>query len=779
MALYCPVTGLEVFSHPDWINQHVSDTFIANFWIIGNSILYSSPSGYADLEGVRNSLMLNDQVASFAGDKSTPYTQIEDYIFLKGSSVSARRFFSKNMNNDNRRLSIVFCNLSPQLSMAVKLGTYFNTTGKGIYITKSYKTAIKEALALNSPINSEFKTAPIELPQYLEESNPNLVPIEVLSDDDWEIRTDEFQNKSVIINRSVMHSSSKGYLDEDHIPLVTRVRHKCQEAISKDAQIKYIVVDAKGLKGGSRQARIKYMQSLKKWHQRFPLRLYIIYGANTFMKTALNLSRPVLPFKLKCAKDVGHAFNLIEHDIATRGAKAIEIRDHEKAATVSHKDIDKLISLMGKIDWEQEGLDNDLDFDDSHPLFFLYQSIKLVKEELDDLFKDRKRLESQLFQSRKMESIGTMAGGIAHDFNNILHAMLGNAEMALRETDEGHPSRYYLQGIETACHRASKIVKHLLNFSRKAEQEFKPIDAIAIIKDSLLLLRSTIPSTIDIHQRLPDTEISIIADPVLINQLLINICSNASQAMEETGGVLEIKVENVVLTEKETHIYQNLKPGIYLRITISDTGPGIAPEIIDRIFDPYFTTKPAGKGSGMGLAVAHGIVQNHNGAITVDSQLGKGALFSIFFKVVSEKPVIDENETDETPLGNEKILFIDDEEAIVNIVEKMLQRLGYTVKATMNPLEALALFRSDPARFDLVITDMTMPKMSGVELYKELIKIRSDIPVIICTGYSSLIDEEEASALGISACVHKPVGLRELAQTIRNVLDAKKGPTQD
>ncbi|MEW6674362.1 MAG: PAS domain S-box protein, partial [Thermodesulfobacteriota bacterium] len=390
----------------------------------------------------------------------------------------------------------------------------------------------------------------------------------------------------------------------------------------------------------------------------------------------------------------------------------------------------------------------------------------------------RSELEKELYHARKMESIGTLTGGIAHDFNNILGIIVGNTELALMDVPNWVPAHANLQAIKTASLRATKIVKQLLSFSRKTDQKLQPIEIALVIKDALKFLRSMIPSTIEIQQHIQTTDETILADPTQVNQIMMNLCINASQAMEQTGGVLSIRVENIILDEDSAKSYPDLGPGKYVGVSISDTGPGIAPEIIDRIFEPYFTTKEIGKGSGMGLAVVHGIVKNHNGAISVDSRIGKGASFTVLFPTAAEKPLTEINTSEEIPHGNESILFIDDEESVVNMTRRMLERLGYMVEARINPVEALAQFHANPDRFDLVITDMTMPKMTGLTLSEKIMEIRPDMPVIICTGHSALVDEEKAKGLGIAAYVMKPVNMTEMAKTIRRVLDeAKIQPT--
>jgi len=417
-------------------------------------------------------------------------------------------------------------------------------------------------------------------------------------------------------------------------------------------------------------------------------------------------------------------------------------------------------------------------------MIFGAQKIKLSGEEClittaHDIT-ERKQLEAQLQQARKMESIGTLAGGIAHDFNNLLYMITGNAELALDDTPEWNPVHDNLKEIKDAGMRAAGIVKQLLSFSRKIDQELKPIGAITVIKDALKFLRAMIPSTIQINTHLPDahlpdthlpdTDVSILADPVQINQVLMNICTNAAQAMEKTGGNLTINVEITSLTQNAADNSPDLSAGEYVKIVVTDTGPGIDPKIIDRIFDPYFTTKEIGKGSGMGLAVVAGIIKNHNGTITVDSQPGESTTFTMLFPSVMEKPEVEAKTSDVILPGNETILFVDDEEAIVNMIGQILARLGYTVETRLNPIDALALFKSKPDAFDLVITDMTMPQMTGAMLSEKLKNIRPDIPVIICTGHSSLINEEKAKELGIAAFVMKPIFKKEIATTIRQVL---------
>ncbi len=380
-------------------------------------------------------------------------------------------------------------------------------------------------------------------------------------------------------------------------------------------------------------------------------------------------------------------------------------------------------------------------------------------------------LEKRLVQSHKMESIGTLAGGIAHNFNNILGIIIPNAELAIDDVPEGSPAKECLNEIRSASLRAKDMVQQILNFARKSLTGRKPVQISPIIKDSLKLLRASIPSTIEIRRDISCEFETVFADPTQISQVLMNLCTNAAQAMGEQTGVLKVILKNVEFENQDSGL--DVKPGRYVALTVSDTGHGIKPEIIDRIYEPYFTTKEVDKGTGMGLSVVHGIVKSYDGIITVNSEPGKGTVFEVLLPVFEAETEQKGKEPEALPTGNEKILFIDDEESIVKVVQRILEHFGYQVEAKTNPVEALELFRSRPDRFDLVITDMTMPKMTGENLVQEILNIRAEMPIILCTGYHEKISEEKARKLGIKAFVFKPFVPHNFALTVRSVLDEK------
>jgi len=385
---------------------------------------------------------------------------------------------------------------------------------------------------------------------------------------------------------------------------------------------------------------------------------------------------------------------------------------------------------------------------------------------------EKERLEAQLQQSQKMEAIGTLAGGIAHDFNNILGGIMGYAELAKMKLPEESKIIGDLEQVIKSSKRAADLVKQILTVSRRHKKEQRPVQVRYIVNEALKLLKATLPTTIEIQEDLARDTGIVNADPTQMHQVIMNLCTNAGHAMEKNGGVLEITLANVELDDLSASKHLDLAAGSYLRLTVSDTGHGMTPEIMERIFDPYFTTKDTGEGTGLGLSVAQGIVKAHGGTITVYSELGNGTTFHVYLPIIQEVEKAEKAESEEPlPTGNERILFIDDEQVLVEMASQMLERLGYGVVVKTNSTEALELFRAEPDKFDLVITDMTMPHITGDKLAQELLKIRPDIPIILCTGHSKRISEEKAKELGIRVFVMKPISTRVMAETVRKALD--------
>lgn len=379
-----------------------------------------------------------------------------------------------------------------------------------------------------------------------------------------------------------------------------------------------------------------------------------------------------------------------------------------------------------------------------------------------------KQYETRVMQTQKMEAIGTLSGGIAHDFNNILGAIVLNAEMALDDVEQDTEAEYSIQQILTSSQRAKRLVDQILTFSREAITEKKPLEFGIIIKETLKMIRSVIPATINITQYIPTDIGMVMADPAQLQQMMVNLINNAVDAMKETGGDLEITLEKIDVEESPAGF--DVEPGEYIQLRIKDTGKGIRPKNLKRIFDPFFTTRKSENRTGLGLSVVHGIVSVNNGFIKVNNREGVGTVFSVCFPRVKEMEMpVKQDMTDELA-GTGKILFVDDEPALIDAGMRLLQRLGYEVVTAESGMEAHELFCRNPESFDLVITDTTMPNMTGIELSRELLAVRPDIPIIVCSGFSELISAEIASEMGIQAYIMKPFIRQEMADTIRKVL---------
>lgn len=387
----------------------------------------------------------------------------------------------------------------------------------------------------------------------------------------------------------------------------------------------------------------------------------------------------------------------------------------------------------------------------------------------------QQELEAQLRQAQKLEALGALAGGITHDFNNILTSIYGYSQLALMELPDDSNVKSYIRDMYDAARRARELVKQILTFSRQEAQKQSPVEVRIIVKEALKLLRASIPSTIEIRQNIAAQCGSVMANPTQIHQILMNLCTNAYHAMRETGGVLTVSLAQHNFAAGTVIDGVAFPAGTYLQLEVSDTGHGMDKQVLERIFEPYFTTKPKGEGTGMGLSVVHGIVKSHGGNITVRSEPGKGASFRIYWPVINQSAFPDEPAITEIfPGGSETILLVDDEESTLKAEEAILKKLGYRTHSFSAPVAALDHLREQPDRFDLVITDMTMPVMTGVDFSREVMAVRPDLPIVLCTGYSEIINEAGAKEIGVQAFVMKPLEIREFAALLRKILEKKE-----
>ena len=395
-----------------------------------------------------------------------------------------------------------------------------------------------------------------------------------------------------------------------------------------------------------------------------------------------------------------------------------------------------------------------------------------VHRQLDE---EKKQLEEQLRQAQKMEAIGTLAGGIAHDFNNILAAIMGHTELALMQLEEKDHAERCLSEVLRASDRAKDLVSQILSFSRRSDSELKPLQISIVIKEALRLIRSTLPTTIRIDKLLQDQSSIIVGNATQIHQIMMTLCTNAAHAMEGADGTLTVSLKPVDVSPDDanaaTGLPASLVPGQYVCLTVADTGQGIPGHLVGRIFDPYFTTKEKDVGTGLGLAVVHGIVQNHGGIIEVESTVGKGTTFYVYLPRVESKIKDDIKTLQTIPSGDERILFIDDDHSLAELGGKLLATLGYQVSTETDPHHALKVIKEKPNAFDLVITDLIMPGLTGEVLAAEVLKLNPRMPIIACTGFSEKLSEDRIIQAGIKGVLYKPITIHHMAQVIRQALN--------
>ena len=400
-------------------------------------------------------------------------------------------------------------------------------------------------------------------------------------------------------------------------------------------------------------------------------------------------------------------------------------------------------------------------------------SVSFVQDisERKEAEKQHRKMETHIRETQKIESLGTLAGGIAHDFNNILAAILGYAELAQLKSPVDSYLNQYVSQILQAGLRAKDLVNQILTFSRQGLSEKGPRDISRVVGEALKLIKATVPANIEIMENIPPNLAPVIADEIQIHQIVMNLCTNAHHAMRTTGGRLDVSLTALSIQPQDARSYPGMAPGNCLKLSVTDTGCGIPPAIIDRIFDPYYTTKPTGEGTGLGLSTVHGIVRDHGGCIKVYSEVGCGTTFHVFLPAADAEVETAAEEATQLPTGSERILFVDDEKSLIDLGRDLLELLGYRVETRASSIDALDAFRANPQKYDLIISDMNMPKMTGDELAREIKGIRPDIPIILCSGFSDRMRTPATAAIGISAMLMKPVTYVDLARTVRQVLD--------
>lgn len=793
---YCPVSGLPVYTRPAWLNQRVSETMTANFYVLGDAIIYSRPVGVADLAGLQGSLQLNAEIEALVSGGTGLYVQIEDYAELNGATRAARRYFIEVMNQRDRCLSLLFCNLSLLMSVAVDVGSRFNTTTRDVYVDRHYPAAINRAVSLCQ--THQVPLTPISLVQVpcFDCGLPSLSPVHLLADPAWDVQTSTLTNRAVVLNRHILHSSAVGILEPAHVAMLVDQRHQCRLALSESDAIDYLVVNAADLSGGSSMARIRYIHSLLGWHQDFPLRMYLVYGGSPYARTGALLARPLAPFKVDAAYDADQAFKLIHQD-QTRSTPAKPTERDIAVSSPNRQHVDDLLMFMSQINWEQPGLAQPRITDETHPFYLLYQSIVLIKEEFDNLFAERTRVleelqqsnnqlqetlteleqtQEKLVQQERLAAVGQLAAGIAHDFNNILTSILGFTELMQMSPDVPASMQRHLTRVNTSSQRAAHLVRQLLDFSRKSIRFPQKLDLIVFTEEVIQFLQRTIPESITLHFVPGSEDYQIEADPTQLQQLITNLVVNARDSMPD-GGRIQITLDLLQLDGEVTDsVSGQAITGSWIALTVADEGDGIAAEVLPHIFEPFYTTKDVGQGTGLGLSQVYGIVSQHAGYITVNSVLDQGTHITVYFPPLGPTELETETNT-AAPLvtgRGETILLVEDETTVREAGKAMLELMGYHVLVAANGREALQVYQSHQTEVALVLSDMVMPDMGGDGLFKVLHERNPQLKMILMSGYPLGKQGADLLEWGLVDWFEKPITMKRLSQVIGQALAAPK-----
>ncbi len=776
----CPISGFTEKTDSKWTMGDSTTTYQVRFSVLGDRILYSCPSGFATTSMTKKSVELAKKIEAFIHKKNTLYVQIENFENLTGFTINARLAYINHFKNRTGIRYLIFFGVSYLDSLSIRLATKFYRFNFSIKIVNSYQEAISLAKDLIKNLDENSSNLNISKSYLVGDHKkiPKKIKIEIQSDPSWNTNVDGYQTKYEIINGNIIHCVAEGSFNSEQIDPMINIQKKLYNKVKHHTQGYHMIADVTKVVVTNYKVRISYIKAQNDFYNKYPFKSLSFYGSSKMLKSAVHLGRPFLKFSMHMGDTLEQILQIIDNESSSLN-KENDSPDMRTKDSVEY--VDDVLNYLGTLNHEIEFSKlNMVNFASDHPFQPVFKAIDLINNDLDQLAVERQNneqykldMERKLSTVQKMEEMGSLAGGIAHDFNNILSAVLGYAELVKESLPAGSTEISMQEQVIKAGIRAKKLIEQILLFSRQTDREMKPIQPHLMIKEALKLLRSSIPATIEIKQAIPSDLGHILADPTHIHQILMNLCTNSYHAMRETGGVLVVSLLKIEINKDDvTFTDLDLNPGKYLMIEVSDTGSGMDKLTQDQIFNPYFTTKPKGEGTGLGLSVVHGIVKSYGGSIKIYSEPNQGTKICVYFPRVGTSDDNTELQAVEKILiGNEHVLIVDDDKSILDIMKHSLEKLGYQVSAFTSSHEAFSAFRADPDLFDLVITDMTMPQMTGLELAQNVFSIKSQTSIILCTGYSELITKEKAFALGIKAFLFKPVLRKDLSKTIRKVLD--------
>jgi signal transduction histidine kinase/CheY-like chemotaxis protein len=776
MDKLCPVSGRIMTERSEWFMRDHNDRYRVQFSLIGNHIIYSHPEGSASSMSTKKSLSLNQQVETYLLSKSRFYVQIENFTELTDFTLDARLTYIQYFRGRPGICGLIFFGVSYLTSLSIRFAAKMYLAGFPIRVVSSYEEAIRLAIELvdkNEGLNPGGKHT-IE-----KETLPHGLKIQ--SDPSWVIDLEGYRARYELINGHIVHSVGKGVFSRQHIKPVIDMQEKLFCCLDPGRTDYHMIADVSEITGISYQNRLHYTKAQREFWTGNRFETLIFYGGDRFLKAAVYFGRAFVPFRTILADTFEEGLNIIYNSGINREQHQIKLQNRDGIPqSVIETYASDILKYMGtlNLDVDMQTRGEQMEFPSDHPFKAIFDTIDLINYDLNEIAQQRKageekrlELERKLSQAQAMEALGRFSGGIAHDFNNILSGIMGYCELAKLNIHDHPKALSKLEEALKGARRAAGLIHQILLFSRKAGSEKSVYELGPVIREAIELIRPTIPSNIRVVEEISSRE-KVMVDPARFHQVVMNLCTNAFQAMGPKGGILTVKLMDVPAADKK-----KADPAIpgqrYVRLDVTDTGSGMTPEILSRVFEPYYTTKDIGKGTGLGLSLVHAIVQEHGGDIQICSDLGKGSVFTVCLPATDQEEELKapEDRPVKSVKGHEHILIVDDEKSILESWGELLKDAGYSVTEFDDPVKALSEFRHDPDRFDLVVTDLTMPGLTGDLLAKEMTTIRPAIPIILCSGFNDTSAGVNTSHNIIRRFLQKPFTRQPLSEVIREVLD--------